>query len=194
MRPSDTGAGDCRPPLHVHSPTVKRDWTPRRRTGKDSAYPANILPARNVDALRKGCRQQDRFRPSTKRDISRHTIPHTSATAVTELGCPASLVPPTSFRAHLGKSLVVDDRRTGLVFAHDQDLLRRAIGEMPPAGQSERRLENVAEIEHGFAVVRWEGHTMDRPMTRKTLAYLSLLLLLLAITPAIYGQAAPPWR
>ena len=31
---------------------------------------------------------------------------------------------------------------------------------------------------------------MDRPMTRKTIAYLSTTLLLLAVSPAVYGQAA----
>ena len=39
--------------IAVRSPTVKRDWMPRRKTGKDLAYPASIPPC-NLASLRRG--------------------------------------------------------------------------------------------------------------------------------------------
>ena len=56
--------------------------------------------------------------------------------------------------------------------------------------EARHSLGRVAEIEHGFAVVRWERHFMDHSSTTKRLVYCSILLLLLAVSPAVYGQAA----
>jgi len=49
----------------------------------------------------------------------------------------------------------------------------------------------VSGIERGFAGVRWEKHFMDHPIMPKRLAYFSILLLLIAIPSAGYGQTPP---
>ena len=49
----------------------------------------------------------------------------------------------------------------------------------------------VSGIECGTVVVRWERWFMDHSIKPKGLACFSILLLILAVSPAAYGQAAP---
>ena len=90
--PSNTGAGDCRPPSRVRSPTVKRDWTPRRKTGKDSAYPAKILPRNSRRSPQAVADSSIVSAVCQARHLARNLYSAFSATAITELRGPVNPV------------------------------------------------------------------------------------------------------